>query len=171
MKKQRKLDYFLLGQIMLSIATILLIVFMGNQIFRDDLQDVKQLRKDAEVAKMKELVDNTIIRIARHRESTQNNMAKFIANMIRIAKEKQFSSVRDVQLAMDLACSSGPSTALQAIVEQDSQILLFNKDHREGRPLSKEEMAALLQKPAVRGTYVESAMKVHYFALESLWMS
>lgn len=53
MKKQRKLDYFLLGQIMLSIATILLIVFMGNQIFRDDLQDVKQLRKDAEVAKMK----------------------------------------------------------------------------------------------------------------------
>ena len=130
MKKQCKLDYFLLGQIMLSIATILLIVFMGNQIFRDDLQDVKQLRKDAEVAKMKELVDNTIIRIARHRESTQNNMAKFIANMIRIAKEKQFSSVRDVQLAMDFACSSGPSTALQAIVEQDSQILLFNKDHR-----------------------------------------
>ena len=167
MKKQRKLDYFLLGQIMLSIATILLIVFMGNQIFRDDLQDVKQLRKDAEVAKMKELVDNTIIRIARHRESTQNNMAKFIANMIRIAKEKQFSSVRDVQLAMDLACSSGPSTALQAIVEQDSQILLFNKDHREGHPLIKEEMAALLKEPAVRGSYVGHTMKVHYFALES----
>ncbi|MDY2638229.1 MAG: hypothetical protein SOV56_09965 [Phascolarctobacterium sp.] len=92
MKKQRKLDYFLLGQIMLSIATILLIVFMGNQIFRDDLQDVKQLRKDAEVAKMKELVDNTIIRIARHRESTQNNMAKFIANMIRIAKKNSLAA-------------------------------------------------------------------------------
>ena len=74
MKKQCKLDYFLLGQIMLSIATILLIVFMGNQIFRDDLQDVKQLRKDAEVAKMKELVDNHII-IKQHQRQAGNKFA------------------------------------------------------------------------------------------------
>lgn len=150
-----------------SIATILLIIFMGNQIFRDDLQDVKQLRKEAEVAKMKELVDNTIIRMANHRVSVQNNMAKFIENTIRIAEEKQFSSVRDVQLGMDLACSSGPNTALQAIVEQDNQVLLFNKEHKEGRALSREEMTALLKKPAVHGTYVGANMKVHYFALQS----
>ena len=78
--KMKKSSFYLLGQIFLCVIIVTIIILFGNKIYYDDLNDVKQLRLDSEVKKMKEIVTNTIIHIDLHRECMQKNVTQIIAS-------------------------------------------------------------------------------------------
>lgn len=77
-KKNNTPGRFLLIQIILCILVIGSIFIFGYLILRDDLRQTKQMRLDAEVETMKEIVSNTIIRIDEKKETAKERAVEFI---------------------------------------------------------------------------------------------
>lgn len=77
-KKNKTPGRFLLVQIILCILIIVSIFTEENIIFTDDLNQAKQVRLDAEVVSMKEIVSNTIIRIDEQRETAKERAVELI---------------------------------------------------------------------------------------------
>ena len=141
-KKNKTPGRFLLGQILLCVLIITSIVFFGNMIYRDDLKHTKQIRLDAEVDTMREIITNTIIRIDAHRQITKDR----VTELINVCSESAASSGRDpIKSTKHVLEAAGSSEAGRSIHLKGSKILLV-----EDNDLNREIAAAILEEMNVQ---------------------
>ena len=166
-KKNKTPGRFLLGQILLCVLIITSIVFFGNMIYRDDLKHTKQIRLDAEVDTMREIITNTIIRIDAHRQITKDR----VTELINVCSESAASSGRDpiesTKHVLEAAGSSEAGRSIQAIIIDSRAYTLLNADHKDGVEVTQAEAHDLLSREAVWKEAELGSCTIHFFALQT----
>ena len=166
-KKNKTPGRFLLGQILLCVLIITSIVFFGNMIYRDDLKHTKQIRLDAEVDTMREIITNTIIRIDAHRQITKDR----VTELINVCSESAASSGRDpiesTKHVLEAAGSSEAGRSIQAIIIDSRAYTLLNVDHKDGVEVTQAEAHDLLSREAVWKEAELGSCTIHFFALQT----
>ena len=166
-KKNKTPGRFLLGQILLCVLIITSIVFFGNMIYRDDLKHTKQIRLDAEVDTMREIITNTIIRIDAHRQITKDR----VTELINVCSESAASSGRDpiesTKHVLEAAGSSEAGRSIPAIIIDSRAYTLLNADHKDGVEVTQAEAHDLLSREAVWKEAELGSCTIHFFALQT----
>ncbi|MDD5901669.1 MAG: response regulator [Lachnospiraceae bacterium] len=166
--KMKKSSFYLLGQIFLCVIIVTIIILFGNKIYYDDLNEVKQLRLDSEVKKMKEIVTNTIIHIDLHRECMQKNVTQIIASCTADAEVNRYTDpVCGVKRVLELFYGSAKGNVVQAIIEDGSRCILLNEQNRDGILLGDDEKETMLSREVIRDIVVAEECTIHFFAFQS----
>ncbi|MCI5722229.1 MAG: hypothetical protein MR328_07140, partial [Firmicutes bacterium] len=165
-KKNNTPVRILLVQIILCILVIASIFIFGNLIFRDDLSQTKQVRLDAEVETMKEIVSNTIIRIDEQRETAKKRAMDLIEACTETVAESD-DTVQSVRGELNSIRHSEMGRYVQALIVDDINCTLISSDYTNGVEVTQDEAKALLNQEAVRKTIEKKDCTVHLFALQS----
>lgn len=163
-KKKKTPGRFLLGQLILCVLIIASIFVLANIIFRDGLKQTKQIRLDAEVESMKEIVSNTIIRIDEQRETAKKRAVELIAACAETISDSD-DPVQDVENEMKSICESQIGRYIQVLIADGSTYTLLNEEHISGVSVTQAEANALLRPEAVRKTVAHKNCAVHFFML------
>ncbi|MDD6036578.1 MAG: response regulator [Lachnospiraceae bacterium] len=163
--KAKKLNYFLLGQILLCALIVLIFILFGNKIYYDDLNEVKQLKLESEIRKMKEIVTNTIIHIGLYREDKQESISQLIEICTTGAEANQYTNpVREVKRVLDSFYGSDEGNVVQAIINDGSTCVLLNAKHRDGLSLSRSDKDTMLSREAIRNFVACEGYSIYFFA-------
>ncbi|MGN0324609.1 MAG: response regulator [Oliverpabstia sp.] len=165
-KKNKTPGRFLLVQIILCILIIVSIFTEENTIFRDDLNQAKQVRLDAEVVSMKEIVSNTIIRIDEQRETGKERAVELIEAFAETISDSD-DPIQDVGNEMNSVCQSQIGRYIQVLIVDGKTYTLLNEYHISGVKVTQAEADALLGQEAVRKTFEHNSCTVHFFVLQS----
>lgn len=166
--KKNKMNYFLLGQILLCILIILIIVFFSNTIYRDDLNEAKQLMLDSEVEKMKEDVKNMMTNIDLRRESAQQRVSELIDICVTETKENRYKdAVQSVKGVMNFMYGTDMGNAVQVIMDDGHTCTLLNFEHKDGIQISRHERDNIMGQEAIQRSLIYKDMNICYFAFQT----
>ena len=162
------MNYFLLGQILLCILIILIIVFFSNTIYRDDLNEAKQLMLDSEVEKMKEDVKNMMTNIDLRRESAQQRVSELIDICVTETKENRYKdAVQSVKGVMNFMYGTDMGNAVQVIMDDGHTCTLLNFEHKDGIQISRHERDNIMGQEAIQRSLIYKDMNICYFAFQT----
>lgn len=162
--KTKRITLFLVGQILLGILIIAIIVWFGSKVYRDDLNEVKRLRLNSKIEDMKEIVNNTIIRIDMRRKSVDEHCTELI-NICTKDAANHYTDSDGVKRVLNFVYGAEAGRVIQAIIDDGNTYLLFNEANKDGISISKSEEDALLGRDAIRNSFQSDGRTVYYFAL------
>lgn len=137
-----------------------------NIIFKDYLNQAKQIRLDAEVVSMKEIVSNTIIRIDEQRESGKERAVELIQAFSETISDFD-DPIQDVGDEMNSIGQSQIGRYIQVLFVDGRTYTLLNQDHISGVQVTQAEADALLRQEAVKKTVKHNSCTAHFFVLQS----
>lgn len=166
--KKNRMNYFLLGQILLCILIISIIVFFSNTIYRDDLNEVKQLMLDSEVEKMKEDVKNMMTNIDLRRESAQKRISELVEICVTETKENRYTSaVQSVEGVMNFMYGTDMGNIVQVIIDDGNRYTLLNSEHKDGVEISRSKRDDIMGQESIRKSLEYKGMNICYFAFQT----